>query len=195
MKTSLIVLGLLVAGVSQAIVFDWETVTPGTASSFSQTISGVTATVTSPGFSVTAMMASGGAANLPFGNVSVAGGTATPLNSWKPIKVAFSTGMTSVTAWFGDNGTDNDGTVFLSAYDSTNILIATTSIARGTSLPAQSLTVSGTSIAYVLGSTNATSNPHSIVWDNFSAVPEPTSMAVLGLGAAALLRRRARRSK
>jgi len=192
MKTSLVVLGLVVAGISQAVTFDWETLTPGVASSFSQTVGGVTATVTSPGFSVTAMLASGGAANLPFGNVSVAGGVATPSNSWKPIRVDFSMAMSSVTAWFGDNGTDNDGTVFLAGYSNSNTLIATSSIVRGASLPAQSLTVSGTGIAYVLGTTNATTNPHSIVWDNFSAVPEPASMLALGIPALAMLRRNRR---
>lgn len=190
MKSTLIVLGLIAAGISQAVMFDWESISLGVSTSFSQTVGGLTATVTGVSSQVTSITASGGAANLPFGLRSVCGGVATPSNSWRPTRIDFSSTVTGVTAWFGDNGPDDDGTVTLSAYNANNILIGSSSIVRGTTLPAQSLTVNAVGIAYVIGTTNATPNGHSVVWDNVSTVPEPATMAVFGLGAATLLRRR-----
>ena len=188
MKTSLIAIGFLAASASQAVVFDWENlVAPANGPSYSQTVDGITATVTGVGGMVAVIDGSA----LGFGQASVVGGENT--GNFLPTRFDFSSPLTDVTVWFGDNATDDDGTVTLTSYGASNNVIAISSLYRGTMTGAQSLTVMGTGISYIIGSSDSPTNGNSIVWDNISSpVPEPATMLALGIPALAMLRRNRR---
>jgi len=82
----------------------------------------------------------------------------------------------------------------IGAYDNSDTLVQSTSFAYSLGDQPVQLEVSAASISYVLLSSGG-DNPNSMMWDNLSAtaVPEPATIAVLCLGAAAILRRRNRR--
>lgn len=175
---------------SMATLFDFNNAAAGNWTSISQTVDGITATATGVGANITSFSW--------LGSPVIVGGAS---GAWKPTRVDFSVAVTSVSAMFGDGSADDDDFVVLSAYDAGNNLLDQQSFYYGTMNGWASLTVTGANIAYVIGSTTAQGTafnqglPDSVVWDNFEvqAVPEPATIAALGLGAAALVRRRARK--
>jgi len=196
MKSALAILAIAALGASsQAAFFDWENTTNGSASSLSQTNDGLTATATSPGgliesFDMSSQTGFGG-----FGTHSLIGyfeGGTRP-----QVKISFSMLVTNVLLEVGDNSTDDDLDIVLTAYDSDDNALVSVSYSYGTAVGPISLGVGAPNIAYVIGKTTGGVGgfANSVVWDNVTAtpVPEPATLAMLGLGTAAILRRRARR--
>jgi PEP-CTERM motif len=112
----------------------------------------------------------------------------------------FSLGINFFTVEAGDYGADSDD-ITLEAWTGlggTGTLIATASPTYGTSaFPTVATgggTIPGTALSIVMRG-GSTAFPASLFWDNIhaTAVPEPASFAVLGIGAVALLRRRKRK--
>lgn len=190
-------------GFVQAQTFDFEGVpdsgghSMGGYTSVSMTSGSQTLVITRPGshFDVTDMSiysgfpASWGHRTLsPF--FSTAGG---------PFMLNFSSGITSFSVEVGDFVPSDDDEAYFSAYtgaDGTGSLLGTFTLSlpgsgsgflygtlsAGGSTPAMSIVMGGGSAGF----------PDSLFWDNImvSTVPEPASIAGLGLAAAALLARR-----
>jgi len=190
MKRALM-LGILAAATipAQAAFFDWETAALGTTNSLSQTNDGITATATSStgGF----LVYDNGAYFPAFGNRSIwpdAGA-----GNFGVIRIDFTQWMTSVSVWGGDNGADDDGNAMLMAYDNTDTIVSSHMLNYGLNNQPINLVANAPVIAYITLSSGG-DNPNSLMWDNISAspVPEPATMALLGLGAVALYRQRRR---
>lgn len=174
---------------SQAAFFNWENLALGNFNSVSQTDAGITATATSN--------ASGGLIESAdhMGTGLAAFQTraiiARQSSGFAPIRIDFSATMTSVSIQVGDNGADDEGTITVFAYTAANALVDSDSFNYGLLNTPVTLSVAGSGIAYIIGNGGGTS-PGSLYWDNITAnpVPEPATMAILGLAAAAMLRRR-----
>lgn len=184
-------LGIVVAS-SSAAFFDWENLSTGQQASVSQSNEGLTATGTGVGGNITAFVMGTNPGFESFGTRSLIG--ASDGVNRVAVKFSFSSLVTSVSAQVGDAATDDDGTITLAAYDSSDNLIDSDSFAYGSSVLPITLSVGAANIAYVIGTTDAGVgvNAHTVVWDNVSAtpVPEPATMATLAIGATILLRRR-----
>lgn len=172
---------------AQAALFDWEDASLGTTSSLSQTVDGIIATASS---STGGLLVYDNGAYFPtFGNRSIwpdAGG-----GNFGVIRIDFSQWMSSISVWVGDNGADDDGNAQVVAYDNADTIVSSHSLAYGMNDQPIQLEVNAPAISYILLSSGG-NNPNSLMWDNLNAspVPEPATMAILGLTSAALLRRR-----
>ncbi len=118
-----------------------------------------------------------------------------------PMRADFDTLISSFSVDMGDFGPSDDDTLFVEAYDSMGNLVDSTTFAYGTAGDTlETLSVSGSGIAYVLFDGGSQSFPFSIFADNLawvddvSAVPLPAGGALLlaGLGAFGVMRRRQR---
>jgi hypothetical protein len=190
----LLAIAALMGSVSMGLAqtFDWETLpATGSFSSVSQTVGGLTATATGEGGNVLVYDASSLSGFGSFGSRSLDGGQ---LLNYLPLRVTFSSTVSSVTAWFGDAGVDDDGVVTIAAYSVSGQLLTQSSFNYGTTAVPESLTVTAPGISYVIGSASGTPTyPNSVLYDNFTvtSVPEPTSMCCVALGVLALIRRKA----
>mgnify|MGYP000889989522 CR=1 FL=1 len=177
-----------IASASQAAFFDWENLPAFvSASSYSQTDGGITATASAPGAMVEAHTQS----VTGFGSRALLG--VTP--NYSAVRIDFDTALASISVQAGDNGFDADPDIQMEAYTAGDLLVGSDigSIAENVLDPI-TLTVTGADIAFVILSSGG-DFPNTVYWDNMTAnpVPEPATMALLGLGAVAVLRRRIRR--
>jgi hypothetical protein len=176
---------------AQAILFDWENTGLGTFPSVSQTVSGVTATATGGAQGVTVQDES----SFPgWGPAGVRTPISAAPNPRDPFRVDFSTNLLTVAAITGDLGADDDGSITLTGYNSANVVVAFTSVPYGGLSVPVAIAIAGPNIRYVIG-TGGGAFPNSIFWDNFevTAVPEPSVLLALGLGIAAIARKRLRK--
>jgi len=106
----------------------------------------------------------------------------------------FDNPLSAITFLFGDNGGDDDGFVTIDAYDAANNFVVGGNFFYGTSDTVGSLNLAGTNMDHFMVNSNGTQAPGSLFFEvsatTNGAVPEPASMATLGLGVVALIRRR-----
>lgn len=193
MKTrTLIAASLLSLGsFASAQVFDWENLGLGNFSSVSQTVSGITATGTGVGGTIDVLDFGSFTNFSTFGTRSIVGGG----DPRVAIRVDFSIDLTLLTVQFGDIGVDDDGTVTVKAYNSSNAVVDTNSMNYGLMDRLASLTLSAPDISYFIAVSGGPF-PNTLVWDNMrvTPVPEPATMIALLAGVSALVARRRRKS-
>ena len=193
-KLLLITFAVAAAVPSQAVLFDWENTATGDQTSVSQTVGGLTATASAPPGLLTVLDFSSQSGYGAFGTRCLVGKFANPNRD--PLRVTFSSVVGSVTVDYGDNNGDNDGTIFFEAFNSSNVMVGSSSFLLGTDPTPHSISVSGLNISYVVGRSTGTQFPNSIVWDNYSttAVPEPATLLAMLVGTGAMMLRRRSRS-
>ncbi len=176
-------LGVLAMASANAQLFDWEDQSTGIVPSVTQNIGGVTATATGLAGDVSVFTLGGSPA---WGSRSITG------LGGGGVRVDFSVLMSEVTMTYGDNAADDDGDVWFQAYNSSGVAISFNSATYGTTNGPQTITATASGIAWVTAQT--TLNGSTLAWDNFDAtpdpVPEPATLAALGLGALALIRKK-----
>lgn len=188
-----------------AVTFDFENANQPSYSSLTQTISGLTVTVstTTPGYVLAQDV------GVPLlGKVALIGSVTPAANyaQFVPLKFAFSTALSSITFAFGDAGGDPDP-VLVQAYDALNNLLGsvTASYDEGVSTGSTVTAAFAGATSYIVssGTSPAYNNPNSLGWEikdavvgsTSTAVPEPASWALFisGFGLlAGSMRRRAR---
>jgi len=176
---------------AQAGMFDFESLSVGLNENFVQTDSGVTGT-----FSGTAT----NVANMS-GLVPATWGTRTLLPglfTTNHLTVSFSQGLSSVGFEFGDFFADDD-VMSLRAFDAGNNLVGSQDVSYPANLGIPGnvgvigVSTSGGPIDHIELWDTGGQGQNSIYVDNMSfvaAVPEPATIAAIGLGLTALLRRR-----
>ena len=193
MKTRILIAASLLSlgSFASAQVFDWENLGLGNFASVSQTVSGITATGTGVGGTVDVLDFGSFTNFSTFGTRSIVGGG----NPRVAIRVDFSIDLTLLTVQFGDIGVDDDGTVTVTAYNSSNAVVDTNSMNYGLMERPASLTLSAQDISYFIGVSGGPF-PNTLVWDNMrvTPVPEPATMIALLAGISALVARRRRKS-
>lgn len=198
MKTYFMAFAIAVAGVSTAATFDFESATAGNYTTLSLTDGGVTASFSrsdSSDFSIT--NDSDLTRNFPaaWGNQALGGfvgGSATG------ITVDFDVDLLSASVDIGDFGFDSDS-LSLVAYDGaggTGSVVDTAGSAYSGDIEVDGsgvlLTVSGSGIKSIVMNGIGNGSVNSVYYDNLevTAVPEPATLALLGLGALAAYRKR-----
>lgn len=194
MKTRLALASLLLTtcAISSAQTFDWENLSLGSFSSVVQTVGGITATGTGVGANVQVLDMTFAFAG--FGTRSIYGDGGAGGNR-VPLRVDFSAVLSQVRVEFGDGGNDDDGTVTITAFNSSDVQVDQESFAFGFNTGIESLTLDAPDISYIVGGTNG-SIVNSVAFDNMSVtpVPEPASIIAIGAGLAALAASRRRNS-
>jgi hypothetical protein len=167
---------------NQTAVFDFEDIAAGTPLPFSDTVNGLTATVTGSA----SVCAAGGLFVTLSGNVEIQDLCNNPANGDQsgPLGIAFSEDLSSVSLDFATAGVA--GTLTVQAFENGNLV--STSV-FDTTIPAGFF--SGEGLASVAGMFNSLTLTSSslLAIDNIStpAVPEPASIAVLGAALAGLI--------
>jgi hypothetical protein len=201
MKKSLLLLSLFVSAASAATVFNFETLPAASGASLSQTVGGITLTVTTEG---------GGNAEIrnlsSFSIVPVWGSrTLSPfLNTSSALILTFSAPIDSISVEFGDFGADSDTNFLMQGYSGANLggaLLGSTNsptwgLADIQSNPASVATLNAAGMQSIRLIGGSTGFPNSLFYDNItvteSGIPEPGTYALTAgaLLALAAVRRR-----
>ena|SRR5579863_3832112 len=188
---TVVALSLPAFGLSQA--FNWDDQTAGTyAGPYTMTEGGNSVTVNALGAAnPLIVIANPGVALL--GTLSGAAFDGTVAYGSNADQIwTFSKALSSVTFDYGDNGGDDDGNVTISAYDASDTLLGSQTKNYGTSGLGDSMTFNFNGmVSFTCESGGAA--PGSLFWEVSSstvAAPEPLSIAALGFGVLALVRRR-----
>ncbi len=204
MQKSLIVLVVLCfsSASANAQTFDFESQPSGAFASVVSTEGGVTLTATSTDSgSFVHANNPGSFLSTSMGNRALIGALTPTLavDQFTPVRMDFSSLLTSLSLLAGDGGGDDDGTVRIRAYNSLNVLIDTdTALHPSGALIPLTLSVAAPGISYIIAdSFGGPNNLNSVFWDNVTvvAVPEPGTiglLAVVGILSSPILRRRNR---
>lgn len=197
MKLHLVLASLCATCAAHAASFDLEGFSTGfhPTGSLSQSDSGLTATFSTDGFPAGFLYVGDRSAQTPpFQQRSLLGSKIANFASgqYAPVRIAFSSLVDFVSLQVADGGGDNDGNGVLKAYDSSDTLLGTSSLALANGSVITTLSIANPNIQYVVFSTTSVEEPNSVFLDNIQAnpVPEPATLAPLGFGIAMALRRR-----